>query len=606
VWSVSELRRYVQARLPEYMVPAAFVLLDRLPQTPNGKVDRRGLPAPETVRPDLAQAYEAPRGAVEQVLAEIWAQVLGVARVGRHDNFFELGGDSILSIQIIARAATAGLRLTAKELFQHQTVAALAAVAGERPAVSAAPSTVSGEMALTPVQQWFFEQAVAVPSHFNQASWVTVGDTVDARGLEQSLAAVVAQHDALRLRYERQADGWRQYHAALDACAVPLERVDLSSVDAAACTDVVEQVADRLQAGLDLSAGPVMRAALFEGAGPARLLVVIHHLIVDGVSWRILLEDLGQAYQAVQRGAAVTLGQKTTSFQTWAQRLTDYARSAPVEGELAYWTDVTQGWTDRLPTDGPGAENLVASADTVAVGLDEAETHALLYDAPRAYHTQVNDLLLAALVEAIGAWTGRRAVLLDLEGHGREELFADVDVTRTVGWFTTIFPVRLEVAAAASAGDVLKHVKEQLRAIPQRGIGYGLLRYLGTAALAAQLRHQPTPEVSFNYLGQFEATPGPAWSTGRPTAAVNRRRHLLEINASVVGKRLGLLWTYSRDAHRTTTIAALATSYVDALRGFIRHCLSPDVGGYTPSDFARARLSQRDLDTLLSRVRHAT
>ncbi|MDQ1592735.1 MAG: hypothetical protein QOG71_3362 [Pyrinomonadaceae bacterium] len=618
----AELRGFLKKKLPEYMIPAAFVMLDALPLTPHGKFDRRALPAPTFARDEAAETFVAPRTPVEHRLAEIWRQVLGVGSVGVDDNFFELGGDSILSIQIIARANQAGLRLTPKQLFQYQTITGLASVVGTTNAVEAEQGTVTGHVPLTPIQRLFFEHNAAAPHHYNQAVLLEVKEPLDADLLERTVEYLLIHHDALNLRFERVADGWRQFNAAHEG-ETPFRRFDLSALADAEQSAAVERIADELQASLNIEEGTLMRVALFDlGDGkPQRLLTVIHHLAVDGVSWRILLEDLLTAYRQLSRGEDVELPPKTTSFKQWAERLAAHAQSEAVQTELAYWLAQTERLaSSSLPVDFRAGENTRASASVVSVALSAEETHALLHEAPEVYHTQSNDLLLTALAKALTKWSGRASLSLALEGHGREEIAEDLDLSRTVGWFTTIFPVTLTPGdtrapgdAAESLGAALRSIKEQLRAIPARGIGYGLLRYLCASESAQaeieRLRAATLPEVSFNYLGQFDQVlPQSApfalarESGGRLSSPAGRRRHLLEITGSVIGNQLRLDWTYSENIHRRETVERLAQSFNAELRALVAHCLTPEAGGYTPSDFPLAALGQEQLDNVFARL----
>jgi non-ribosomal peptide synthase protein (TIGR01720 family) len=611
--SMQELHHFLKQQLPEYMVPSAFVLLDALPLTPNGKVDRRALPAPDTTRPELAGAYVAPRTSVEELLAGFWADVLGLEKVGIHDNFFEVGGDSILSIQIIARAKQAGLALTPKQLFQHQTIAELATVAGTTSVFQAEQGLVTGEVLLTPIQRWFFEQEFAEPHHWNQAMLLEVPPTLNLVLLQPVVQQLLMHHDALRLRFVRSASGWQQVNASPDegfACT----RVDLSSLPGAEQTPAIEAAATELQASLNLESGPIVRVALFDlGSNqPNRLLFVIHHLAVDGVSWRILLEDLQTGYQQLTREEAISLPPKTTSFQNWAQCLSEYAQSPALEQELDYWLDSSRSAVAPLPVDYPAGKdaNTVTSACNVSVSLSAEETRALLQEVPKAYHTQINDVLLTALVQTFAQWSGTRCLLVDLEGHGREEILEAVDLSRTVGWFTTIFPVLLELQKADDPGEALKSVKEQLRRIPYRGIGYGLLRYLKEdAAITEKLRSLPQAEVSFNYLGQFDQVVSPdalfqlaKESSGLEQSQRGSRSYLLEVNGFIVEGQLQLNWTYSSNLYQQPTIEGLAQNFVAALRSLITYCQSPEAGGYTPSDFPEINLNQEKLDEVLAEI----
>jgi amino acid adenylation domain-containing protein/non-ribosomal peptide synthase protein (TIGR01720 family) len=606
----AELRRHLLESLPDYMVPAALVFLAELPLTRNGKVDKRALPAPDANRAELEEAYVAPRSATEATLAEVWADVLRVERVGVEDNFFELGGDSILAIQVIARAQQRGLRLTPKQIFQHQTVAGLAAVAGTAAVAEAEQGIVAGPVKLTPIQTWFFARQLPDPHHYNQSMLLRIRDRVDAAVLERALAALLAHHDALRLRFRRGADGsWTQENAGVPA-EVPFDVVDVSALPESDRAAAVEAVCAERQASLDLVRGPILRAVLFEGDAwePQRLFIAVHHLAVDGVSWRILLEDLETALGQLSRGQAVALPAKTTSYRQWAERLAGYAASDALRGEMEHWTAAERDAAAPLRRDLDGACT-ADSVRTLGLSFDEDETRALLQDVPAAYHTQINDVLLAALAQALTGWTGGRAVAVTLEGHGREDLFEGVDLSRTTGWFTSLFPVVLP-APVGGPGDHLKRVKELLRDVPTRGVGYGVLRHLcPDARVRERLAALPAPEVAFNYLGQFDGTlndeamfaPAPV-RRGPDHAATGRPAHLIEINGNVRGGRLVLGWSYSAAVHAPQTVQRLADAYAAALRALIEHCLSPQAGGYTPSDFAAAGLSQEELDDLMAEL----
>jgi amino acid adenylation domain-containing protein/non-ribosomal peptide synthase protein (TIGR01720 family) len=588
----SDLRGFLKEKLPDYMIPGAFVMLDALPLTPNGKVDRKALPIPGTARQEL-QAESAPRTRFEEILAQIWRQVFHRELISIHDNFFEVGGDSILSIQIISQANIAGLFLTPKQIFQHQTIAELAAVATTTETRKAFQGLVTGSLPLTPIQHWFFAQNLPNPHHFNQAFVLEVPPTLNPDLLQQALQQLLLHHDALRLRFNQSEACWQQFNALPDE-TVPFSLIDLSTLQEKALSQTIESTSDHLQACLNLNSGPLLRVALFYlgTQKPSRLLLVIHHLAVDGVSWRILLEDLQTAYKQLESGKPIQLPPKTTSFKHWAEKLTEYAQSPAATKELTYWSNISTPKITHLPVDSKGA-NTKASARSVKISLNEKETRALLQEIHKAYHTQINDILLTALVQVLATWSGSNSILIDLEGHGREEILPDVDLSRTVGWFTTIFPVLLELKATENLPDAIESIKEQLRAIPNRGIGYGLLRYLsGDAEITSQLSSLPQAEVSFNYLGQFD------WgmqsdsfvklapeSVGSEHSQLGHRSHLLEINGLVVENQLQLEWTYSENFHSSATIERLAQDFVASLRMLIAHCLSADAGDYTPDVF---------------------
>ena len=600
-FSTNDLRRFLQEKLPDYMIPSAFVQLKALPLMPNGKVDIKALPAPETVRSELEIIFVPPCTRIEKLLAKIWAEVLGSDRIGIHDNFFELGGDSILSIQIVAKANQAGLQLTPKQLFERQTIAELTAVLGTTRTIEAEQGLVTGTVPLTPIQHWFFGQTLPNPHHFNQSVLLETNQEIELKLLEEVLRQLLLHHDALRLRFVLEASKWQQFLAHPDEI-LPITQLDLSNLPEVEQEEAIATAAAELQTTLNLSQAPLVRIALFNlGANkPNRLLFIVHHLAIDGVSWRILLEDFQTAYEQLSRGETIQLPPKTTSFKHWSEQLIKYANSAELKAELSYWVDESRQQINRLPLDYPEGENMVASARTISISLEQEETRFLLQEIPVAYQTQINDVLLAALLQAFERWTGEQKLLLDLEGHGREEIFDNIDVSRTVGWFTTIFPVLLDLSKNScgigvspvfglnfSRGllelrdselkNILPAVKEQLRHIPYRGIGYGLLRYLSDEiAIRKQLQALPQAEVLFNYLGQFDRAISESSlfgiakeSCGATRSLDGNRSYLLEVNAIVIEGRLQINWTYSQAIHSPTTIESLSQAFVEALRSLI-------------------------------------
>jgi amino acid adenylation domain-containing protein/non-ribosomal peptide synthase protein (TIGR01720 family) len=624
--SASELRQQVRERLPEYMIPSQLIKLESIPLTPNGKVDRKRLPDVDGAAL-IVNEYVAPRTTVEASLAEIWQRVLMVDRVGVNDNFFELGGDSIVSIQIIAQAKELGLQFTPKDLFQHQTIATLLEAIGSSAIIGAEQGLVMGQVSLTPIQQWFFGQELNEPHYFNQSVLLELRKPVGQEQLAGAVVELVRQHDALRLRYERTESGWQQYHAT------PEESVSFTSIDLSGTSEqsaAIEAEALVTQASLNLTAGPLVRFVYFDlgEEQPARLLFVCHHLVVDGVSWRILLEDLQRVCDGVQLPA------KTTSYQQWSAALREYAGRGSVQEQVDYWLSPEREQVKSLPRDfdtsgrcAPGTdavpfaapqyrersdriardENLLRNTGMVGVSLSREETEALLQEVPGVYHTQINEVLLSALATALSQWSGQSAVLVDMEGHGREQVSEQVDVSRTVGWFTTIYPVLLEVKGRVT--EVVKQVKEQVRAIPEQGLGYGLLRYLGSEEIKDRLERLPQAEVVFNYTGQFDQTlsENGLFRVGREDrgegrSAANHRAHLLEVTGGVAGGQLQMTWSYSEQVHKRETVERVAADFIEALRDLVQQCQLGEVVNFTPSDFPEARLSQKDLDKFLTRI----
>ncbi len=609
---IGDLRQYLKDRLPAYMVPTAFVIMDVLPVRASGKIDPKDLPRPEIL--EDKEKYVEPLTKVEKILSRIWSEVLGVGRVGVNDNFFELGGDSILSIQVITRARQAGLHFTPRQLFEQQTIAELARVAGTiQEKAETEQGVLSGEVPLAPIQTAFFQWGLTKLEHYNQAILLELDPSITTDAARQIVQRILEQHEVLRMNFERTGQTWKQFYQATAPDEI-FENRDLSHLTEGEQKAELEKDAARVQSGLDLHAGRLMKVVKYEMGAQQRnrILMVIHHLAIDGVSWRILLEDMERSYQQLQQGEQIDLGAKTTSYRQWTERLRQYAQEEQVRQELEYWTSEHRKNIKPLPRDfeHAGAENLVETQGAVVVNLEEEETRVLLYDLPGVYHTQINDVLLTGFARACAEWISSDKVLVDLEGHGREEIFANVDVSRTVGWFTNVYPVLLEAGAEQPwrPGSALARIKEHLRTVPNNGLGYGTLRYtIENEEIRKRLGAMPQAGISFNYLGRVDhairesAIFAPAReSSGNVIAKENLRQYALEITAIVIGGKLQVSFGFSHKMHRRETIETLAYRYVACLRELILHCCSEEAGGYTPSDFPVADITQKELMQIAS------
>ncbi|MBB3905713.1 non-ribosomal peptide synthetase, partial [Methylobacterium brachythecii] len=642
----ASLRAALGAVLPDYMVPAHVVVLDGLPLTPNGKVDRRALPAPALPEAGGEAGFVAPGTEAETAFAEIWAKVLGLERVGVSDDFFELGGDSIVSLQVVSRARQRGWRIEPRDVFRHRSLGALAASARREAgseANEASLGPVTGGMPLLPIQAAFFAQAMLDRHHWNQAVLLELpadaaAGSVSWPRVASVLEAIVAHHDALRLRFRQGSDGWSAEHGPVEADP---DRLWLRTIPAE-CTDVAAEVTrlcGEAQASLSLSSGRLLRGlGLDLPDGSRRLLLAIHHLVVDGVSWRILAEDLSLGLGQALRGEPVSLPPKSASFASWGRRLSSHAGSAALAAELDHWLaqagEAQESAQEAareaawLPSDhAPEGEELNGEGAEELLALDAELTARLLGPAGTAYRTEANDLLLAGLVQAVTAWReaaapenstetpASDALLLELEGHGREalgegeaeedEAGPSLDLSRTVGWFTSAFPVRLAGGRRDAAG-LITGVKESLRAIPRRGVGYGVLAQMGSDEQRARLAACPEPRISFNYLGRFDASLSAgsglrlaSESAGPARAASAPLGRWLTINAGVRGGCLQVSFGYGTRRYERTSVARLAQAYHAALRSLTEHCLS-GAGGLTPSDVPVSGLDQAALDGLIS------
>ncbi len=599
--TTTALRDFLAERLPEYMIPARFAALAALPLTPNGKIDQCALPAADLAGLDQGTVFAAPREGLEATLAAIWAEVLGRGNIGAEDNFFDLGGDSIKAIQIMARLHRLDLRLAIRDFFAHPSIRALAPRLVS--ATRAIPQgQVGGTLPLTPIQHWLLQTVQGPKHHFNHALLLRPLAPLDAAALEQALGLLMRHHDALRLTLRVGADGpIQEHHDTLD---LTLERVSIGGADPAAR---LTAHAAGVQRGFDLAAGPLVRAVLYRlEDGSERLLLVIHHLVVDGVSWRILLADLAAAYASARRGEVARLPPKTHSFKAWAEFLADWAGSAALARELPYWRAAERQLAgQRLPYRGGGIP-AARRPRTLSVVLEPAETAELLGSAHQAYRTRGNDLLLTALAIAGEQWHGSDRTVIALESHGRDHA-GSLDLSRTIGWFTAIFPVVLDLGGAPTLGARIRLVKETLRAVPGNGVGYGLLRYLrpGTGLGTAE------PALAFNYLGDFDQdlpTALFAAAPEAPGASVSPDVRLPEdlLLAGMVRERqLTLALTFDSGRLEEPCAAALLAAYVRALRELLAHCRAKSAGEITPADLTLTGLGLADFDRLLAQLGRA-
>ncbi|MEO7732839.1 MAG: condensation domain-containing protein, partial [Kofleriaceae bacterium] len=605
------LRKDLSARLPDHMVPGVIVFLSQLPLTPNGKIDRGALPSPAAAKP----GGELPATELEHELAALWSELLGRDDVRRDDNFFELGGDSILGIQLVARAHERGIQLSPRQLFENQTLARLAGVARRAaPDSVVSQGPVIGPVALAPIQRWFFDEHPVEPHHFNQSILLEVPPGVDAAALGRALDQLVAHHDLLRARFLVDADGVR----ADIAPPGPIELVvtDLSHQPPAEQSARLSALIAEDQASLRLD-GSLLLPHLFRlGARPGRLLLTTHHLIVDGVSWRILVEDLLRAYHAdAGEGTVAALPAKTASFDTWVERLTAWAGSPEAAAETARWTAVPDGPAVTLPLDHPytADDNRAGYTAELTRRLPVAETTTLRDSARATYNVNVQELLLAALTLALPAPGAHGAIAVDVEGHGREDLFDGIDISRTVGWFTSMFAIHLPVRADRDPAAALTAIKELVRAVPHAGLGFGVLRYLSPdPTVRAALAAAPVPQLRFNYFGQLDSGPPPAPGFALATepceplrSPLGPRRHLLDLNAWIRDGELAMTWTYSQRLFEAATVEALADRVVAALAELAQSCAGTASRHYTPSDFPDVEMSQDNLDHLLADISFA-
>ena len=596
------LRNTLAQTLPDYMIPVHFIPLEKIPLTANGKLDRKALPTPGEVSLQLGSQFAAPGTREEKVLAPVFAELLGREQVGIHDNFFSLGGDSIKAMQIVSRLNKEGYALDVRDIFSFPTVSELGPRLGQV-SQTADQSVVAGEIGLTPIQHWLFANFASQPYHYNQSATLFNDKWFNQDALQVALDAIFLHHDQLRAFFRFEGGKWKQT-IRVKVEPVPLNIVDLRTHEHP--LEELERCATQAQSGLEMS-GPLLNWTLYQLPDGDRLHMVVHHLLIDGVSWRILLEDLQVAYQQATWGENIELPAKTTSFQLWSEYLSEYAESPELHQEVDFWNQQAGRQFDKLEVNHPESENTYGGVDHFAVSLEEAATRELMQQANKAYFTEINDLLLTALGRALHEWQGMDQVQIILEGHGREVIQKEIDLNRTVGWFTTLYPFALTCNVKDQGGH-LKMVKESLRQIPGKGLGFGVLKYLSET----KMKSSETPaRISFNYLGQFDNSglqEGMKLSTAEVGGEVSprSRRYLeLEIAAVVADGKMKIDFGYHKDRFEPANIQKLAELMRTQLKALTDHCISRSLPEKTPGNLTYHSISIQELDLLRERVQVA-
>ena len=597
----NDLRQGLKDKLPEYMIPSKFVQLDELPRLPNGKIDVNSLKLPVEEESSFSKTGVcAPKTEVEIQLVEIWEEVLGFRPIGVHDNFFEVGGDSILSIQIVAKARQKGIFLGPNQIFENQTISELALFANtENKNIS--EETIVGNVPLLPIQHWFFEQHKNTPDHWNQAMMFNVPENLNTDILQKSIEYLIEHHDALRLRFEKTEGSWNAFvaeHAEVNA----FTSIDLTGSSPVEMDSMIEAKSIELQTNQDLSKSGLFQTLFFKsGQGNQnKMLLIAHHLLVDNISWQILVSDLESIYAHLIRDEEIALFSKTTSYHQWGNHLIELSKSGEFDDEIEFWKE--QNYSEKIPIDIDSHLPIdEKSIKTLALVIDSAATENLLRNSNEAYHTKTEELLIAALMLGFEKWANIKSLCLGLEKHGRK--FNKIDLTNTVGWFTTYFPVSLKIEDATKFKSTIISIKEKLRSIPNEGIGFGVLRYLKKLDGLTQ-----QPQVIFNFLGNQKSFDSNVLGKGQfiskgVRSPESERYHLLEINAFIEEGRLNLQFSFSEKFHKPETIQNLIELFEYALRQLIEHCSSQETSQHSPSDFPEANLSQDDFDTLLNQIK---
>jgi non-ribosomal peptide synthase protein (TIGR01720 family) len=591
------LRDYLAGSLPEYMVPSYFIRIENIPLTENGKVDRKLLPEPGRVS---GEEYIAPRNETEEKLLETWREVLGLEKIGIKDNFFLLGGDSIKTIQISAKMRKYGYRIEMRDMFQYQTIMELAPFIKKKEGMSD-QSPITGEVKLTPIQRLFFGDKNIERHHFNQSVMFYSKEEMSKETIRAIFSKIQEHHDALRMRYIEDNGTIKQVNEGLNH-PLSLEAYDLKTKQDA--KKALELRVNEMQASIDLANGPLMKLGLFHLEDGDRLLIVIHHLVIDGVSWRILFEDIETLYNQYKKGETLNLPLKTDSFKLWSEKLSEYSNSELFLEEKSYWKGIDSMEVSEIKKDFEVEENFIKDTGSVAFSLSKEETNALLTKVNEPFKTEINDILLTGLGMGIRETFGSEKVLVAMEGHGREEIIDGIDISRTVGWFTSIYPVILDMAYTDDLARQIKEVKESLHQVPDKGIGYGILKYLTSGSNRPELAFKLKPQIGFNYLGQFDedinsVSFGMAKESPGNEISFNRERdYEIDISGMISKGQLGISVYYNKGHYRPGTMEQLKSHFKNALTGIIKYCLEKEEKELTPSDLTYKNLSIKDIEDI--------
>ncbi|MFS1514464.1 amino acid adenylation domain-containing protein [Chengkuizengella sp. SCS-71B] len=598
---VKRMKNNLSKFIPEYMIPSYFVQMEELPLNPSGKVDRKKLPDPII---DTKSTYVKPENEVQEKMIHVWEKTLGIKNIGIEHNFFELGGDSIKALQISSRLmGDYGLKLDVGDLFEYPVIKDLHKYITFTTKI-ADQSMVIGEVNLTPIQTNLFEQDWEAVQHYNQ-SLMLYSEGFNETLVKKSFEMIVEHHDALRMTFVNENNEISQINNAAGHSSIDLKVFDLMQEDD---LDQIEVNANLLQSSFDIQKGPLLKLALFKTKKGDHLLIIIHHLVVDGVSWRIILEDFSTIYNGLMNKEDFNLPAKTDSFKFWSESLKAYSTNKELLNEASYWSKQEQANVQVLPRDYSVSTTVAKHQKIEKLTLDKVHTQKLLQDVHHVYNTEINDILLSALCQAICEWTGHYQTLIHVEGHGREEVMDDMNISRTVGWFTSIFPFVLEMTNDSGISDVIKQTKDNLRRVPNRGFGYSILKYLSTKVkdVNLPLKFNVQPEILFNYLGHMDSDIGTDTfkfsdtSTGKEIGSQIRKDYVFEINGMILNHQLVLELHYNSKLYKKNTVNQFIALYKKNLENMINHCCEKESKEHTPTDYHYNKLSQEQLEKVSS------
>ena len=599
------LKSFIQSRLPDYMVPVIYMVLEEMPLTSNGKIDRKALPSAKGYEKNTNE-YTAPRNELEEQLCEIWSSLLNVEKVGIHDDFFELGGDSIVVIQFVSRAKRKGYDFKVQDLFDFKTIARLSESRENQlnNQIVSEQGILEGALSLTPIQKWFFEEENEYMSHFNMNSLFRINKSISEAHVKKAMNIILEQHDALRLKFEKDGNHFIQSYSNSPGI---FKSYDISNEPKSNFKNRIKVICEEVQNDKSINTGTITQFIYIKTPVDDnfnRLFLSFHHLGVDGVSLRTILDELEIIFDAFIQNVNIELGSKSSSYREWARTLADYANSEKAISQKDYWIAVKERFVP-LKTDFTTDSAVRETLKAIFVNISEEATTNLIKLANKAYNTEINDILLAALARTLGVWSGEQNVVIGLEGHGRVAIFKNIDISNTVGWFTNKYPLLLSTGIKSDS-ELIKSVKEQIRTVPDKGLGYGVLKYLSEDPEIKKSLEGNAWDLVFNYLGQLDNVINKSkWLTEAEEAHgkhINGNypvRDKLVLKGAIVNNVLRFSFDYSERQYKKETIEHLAKQYIENLIVLINHTMSKEEVDFTPSDFnLQNKISITELDSL--------
>ncbi|MCH7324058.1 condensation domain-containing protein, partial [Solibacillus sp. MA9] len=594
------LRAYLKECLPEYMIPSYFIKLEKMPLTNNGKLNRRELPAPNLV--EILNEHQPPRNEIEEALAKVWIEVLGVDKIGINDNFYEIGGDSIKAIQISSKLKNLGLDIRVKDILTYESIDKIATTAQVMKSNKIIEDyLMEGTINNTPIIEWFFNENFLNEHSYNQYIQLEFKNSMDINNIRRSIEEIVGHHDSLRINYDKSAKKLFYNNVYLNKENINgkniVEYINLSESSYDEQINKINENKNNLINGFDLENNTLFKLIVFNlGEGKQSLLFMAHHLIVDGISWRIILDDFLTVLKQLSNNEEVKLPMKTHSFKAWADALNEYSKKE-FNKEKAYWKSILDKDVN-YPVDFDIGLDTVRTANIVSIELGEDILNDLIKSVNEIYNLELNETLTIALVITLNNLTSRNEIVIELERHGREAINDYIDVSRTVGWFTSMYPTYF-IVNHEDMNNTIKSLKEQLRNIPNKGFNYSILKFTNK-----QLTYKENKHIRLNYLGDFDTIlDGERLNISNIKFGLDSHKNnlltsLMDIDAMIVNRKLKISFTYSRNRFEDETVQKLIDNYVNSLKLILDQCANKDLKEYTPSDFDAAGISQEELDSI--------